>query len=80
MRKFFTYFWITLGIGGVMWFIATIDNLNIVPLLGLLLAVIAFPTAAFVGGDYITENLNEEGDEDEEYGTVCDVSELWCES
>lgn len=77
MRKFFTYFWITLGIGGVMWFIATIDNLNIIPVLGIILAVIAFPTAWYVGADYITEKLNEKGDEDEEYGTVCDVSELW---
>jgi len=77
MRKVITNVLITVGIFGAMWFIATIDNLNIVPLSGLVLAVICLPAAWIIGADYITENLNEEGDEDEEYGTVCDLSELW---
>lgn len=67
MRKVITNLFISVGLFGAMWFIATIDNLNYVPLLGLLIAGVCLPAAWTIGADYITEKLNEEGDEDEEW-------------
>lgn len=80
MRKIITKILITFGIAGAVWFVATIECLNIVPVLGLIVSAISFPASWCVGADYITENFNEEGDEDEDYGTVCDLSELWSKS
>lgn len=70
MAKILFWLHITLGVGGVVLFIATIECLNWIPFISLVVGILGFLTAAHIHpSEYIYEiHIHEKGVED--YGNV----------